>query len=95
MAFDINLVFMALIFGVLYFFMIRPQQKLRTQQEDFQANLSKGDEVVMASGIIGRINKIEENEIMLETGNKNFLRITRNAISREMTAAFFGEKESA
>ncbi len=89
----INLIFMALIFGVVYFFMIMPARKREVAQKEFQDNLTKGDEVVTASGIIGRVNKIEENELTLETANKTYLRLTRNAISKDMTNAFFGEKE--
>lgn len=89
----INLIFMALIFGVVYFFMIMPARKREEAQKDFQGNLSKGDEVVTASGIIGRINKIEDNELTLETANKTYLRMTRNSISKDMTNAVFGEKE--
>ena len=89
----LNLIFMTLIFGVIYFFMLKPAQDREKAQKEFQDNLSKGDEVVTASGIIGRINKIEELELTLETANKTYLRMTRNAISKEMTNAFFGKKE--
>ena len=74
---------------VFYFFMIRPQQKKQKEQDTFMDNLKKGDEVVMACGIVGRINKIEDRFIMLETSNKTYLKITANAISREMTESVF------
>ena len=47
-----------------------------------------------ASGIIGRINKIEGEIVTLEVGNKNYIRVTRNSISKEMTEAVYApEKE--
>ena len=80
-----NLVFIALIFVVFYFFMIRPQAKKQKEQRQFAENLEKGEEVVTASGIIGRINKIEGNIVTLEVGTKTYIRVTKNAINKEMT----------
>ena len=74
---------------VFYFFMIRPQQTKQKEQESFMDNLKKGDEVVMSCGIVGRINKIEDNFITLETANKTYLKVTTNSISREMTESIF------
>ena len=80
---------MVAILLVFYFFMIRPQQKKQSEQEVFMDNLKKGDEVVMSCGIVGRINKIEDRFITLETANKTFLKVTNNSISKEMTESIF------
>jgi preprotein translocase subunit YajC len=48
------------IFAIFYFVMIRPQQKQRRTHEDRLRNLRKGDEVVTAGGIIGRVVHIAE-----------------------------------
>lgn len=82
-----NLIFIALIFVVFYFFMIRPQAKKQKEQRQFSESLEKGEEVVTASGIIGRINKIEGNIVTLEVGTKTYIRVTKNAINKEMTDA--------
>lgn len=74
---------------VFYFFMIRPQQNKQKEQDNFMDNLKKGDDVVMACGIVGRINKIEDRFITLETSNKTYLKVTANAISKEMTESVF------
>jgi preprotein translocase subunit YajC len=84
----IGLLPMLLIFVVLYFFFIRPQVKKQKEQNAFMAEIKKGDEVVTASGIIGQINKIEDNEVSLQVDSKTFLRITKGAISKEMTDAY-------
>ncbi len=70
---------------VFYFFMIRPQTKKQKEQATFMDSLQKGTEVVTASGIIGRINKVEDNIVTLEVGSKTYIRMTRSAISKEMT----------
>ena len=82
-----NLLFFALIFVVFYFFLIRPQAKKQKEQGKFVETMQKGDEVVTGSGIIGRINKLEDDIVTLEVSNKIFIRVLRSAISKEMTEA--------
>lgn len=50
----------ALVFAIFYFILIRPQQKQRKQHEETIQNLKKGDEVVTAGGIIGRVVHVKE-----------------------------------
>ena len=52
-------------------------------------SLQKGDDVVTASGMLGKINKMEENIITLEVGSKVYIKVTKNAISKEMTDAVY------
>lgn len=80
-----NIIFIALIFGVFYFFMIRPQSKRQKEQRNFITELEKGDEIVTAGGIIGKINKIEDDVITLDVGNKTFIRVSRSVVSKDMT----------
>jgi len=80
-----NLIFFALIFVVFYFFLIRPQAKKQKEQAKFVGGMEKGDEVVTSSGIIGRINKLEDDIVTLEVANKVFIRVLRSAVSKEMT----------
>ncbi len=75
---------------VFYFFMIRPQTKKQKEQASFMDSLQRGTEVVTASGIIGKINKIEDNIVTLEVGTKTYIRMTRSAISKEMTESHLG-----
>jgi len=83
----LNLLFFALIFVVFYFFLIRPQAKKQKEQAKFVTNMQKGDEVVTSSGIIGRINKMEDDIITLEVANKVYIRLLKSAVSKEMTEA--------
>ncbi|EEO28654.1 preprotein translocase subunit YajC [Oxalobacter paraformigenes] len=55
-----------LMFVLLYFLMIRPQQKKQREQRDMLSALSAGDEVLTAGGIVGKITKVSENFITLE-----------------------------
>lgn len=53
------------VFLVMYFFMIRPQQKKRKELEMMRSNLSKGDNVI-AGGIYGKVLKIEDETVTIE-----------------------------
>jgi len=84
-----------LIMVVFYFFFIRPQANKQKAQGKFITDLEKGSEVVTASGIIGRINKIEGNIVHLQIDQKTFIKILRSSISNEMTAALSKPEESS
>ena len=90
---NLNLLVPRLILAVFYFFLIRPQVKKQKEQGKFAENLQRGDEVVTGSGIIGKIHKIEDDVITLVTDGKTSLRVTRAAISKEMTESLHGKKE--
>ena len=69
-----------LMFVVLYFVMIRPQMKRAKEHKAMVEALQKGDEVVAAGGIVGRITKITDNYVTLEIADKVEVRIQRPAI---------------
>ncbi len=87
-ALPINLIFMAALLGVMYFFFIRPQAKKQKEQISFEEGLKKGDRVVTGSGIIGTITKMDEKTVTLKISEKAVMDIMRNAISKEMTESF-------
>jgi preprotein translocase subunit YajC len=70
---------------VFYFFIIRPQAKKQKEQAKFLSSLEKGKDVVTSSGIIGKINKIEDDIIYLQIDPKTFIKIVKSAVSKEMT----------
>ena len=73
---------------VIFFFFIRPQAKRQKEQAKFLEALEKGEEVVTASGLIGRINKIEGSIVTIAIANNVFVRVTKGSISKEMTDAY-------
>ena len=68
------LVQFTLIIGIIYFLMVRPQQKQRRQHEEALRSLKRGDEVVTTGGIIGEV--IHIREMSKEGGNKLDDRVT-------------------
>ena len=63
--------FYVLIFGALYFFLIRPNSKKKKEEEQMRNSLEIGDEITTIGGIMGRIVAIkdEEDAIIIETGS--------------------------
>jgi preprotein translocase subunit YajC len=57
-----------LIFVVFYFLMIRPQQKRMKALQDAVGGVKKGDTVVTAGGLIGKVTKVDETEVEIELG---------------------------
>lgn len=53
-------------FVVLYFLMIRPQMKRQKEHRNMVAALAKGDEVITAGGLLGKISRVTDNHIVLE-----------------------------
>ncbi|HOJ91766.1 MAG TPA: preprotein translocase subunit YajC [Saprospiraceae bacterium] len=77
-----------LIFGVMYFFMLRPQIKKQKEQNNYLGNLKKGDQVVTGSGIIGKITKFEDGGVIeLQVDSKTFIKILKSAVSKEASEA--------
>ena len=75
-----------LMFVVIYFFMIRPQQKRAKQEKEFESQIKVGDKIVTKSGIHGKIAELAETTIVIETMSGK-LKMERSAISMEMSAA--------
>jgi preprotein translocase subunit YajC len=66
--------------GIFYFLLWRPQSKRRKEQQTLIAGLAKGDEVVTAGGIVGRIAKVEDDFVKLQISNNVELRVQKSAI---------------
>ena len=78
---DNSFLFMLIpMFAIMYFLVIRPQQKRAKEQKELIAGLAKGDEIVTTGGVIGRISKLGESYVHIETGASVELQIQRSAI---------------
>lgn len=62
------IVWMVLLFGLMYFLMIRPQKKKDKQIQDMRRNLQVGDEIVTIGGICGKIVKTKDETIVIQVG---------------------------
>jgi len=60
-----------LMFVVLYFLMIRPQMKRAKEHKAMISALAKGDEVVTAGGVVGKITEVEEAYVTIDIGSES------------------------
>ena len=70
-----------LMFGVLYFLMIRPQMKKAKEHKALIAALAKGDEVVTQGGIAGRVAKVGDDFLSVEVADKIEIQVQKSAVS--------------
>jgi preprotein translocase subunit YajC len=75
-----------LMFVVIYFFMILPQQKKIKKEKEFESSLKVGDKIITKSGLHGKISELAETTVVIETMSGK-LKMERSAISLEMTSS--------
>lgn len=74
------------VFVIFYFLVIRPQQKKAKLHQDMLKTLTKGEKVILASGIIGTVHKvIDDNEMILEIAENVKIRVLRSGIISKST----------
>ena len=71
---------LVLMFVVLYFIMIRPQMKRQKEHKSMVDALAKGDEVVTAGGLLGRVTSLSEGNVGLQIANGVEVQLQRSAI---------------
>jgi preprotein translocase subunit YajC len=76
------LLIMVAMFVFMYFFTIRPQQKRQKELKAMIEAIAKGDEVVTAGGVIGKISKVGDNFLHVEVANGVELQVQRSAIAQ-------------
>lgn len=75
-----------LMFVVIYFFMIRPQQKKMKQEKAFENSLKVGDKIITKSGLHGKVVELADTTVVIET-MAGKLKMERTAISMELSAS--------
>jgi preprotein translocase subunit YajC len=75
-----SMLLIVLMFGVLYFLMIRPQMKRAKEHKAMVEALQKGDEVISGGGILGRVSKISDGYVTLEVSQGVEMVLQRSAV---------------
>ncbi len=78
-----------LMFVVLYFIMIRPQMKKQKEHRSMVEALAKGDEVVIAGGVLGRVAKLGETFLHVEVANGVELQVQRQSVLQVLPKGTF------
>ncbi len=79
------LIMMVLIFVVMYFLMIRPQQKKQKELVKFRDSLQKGDKVVTVGGLYGTVVEIKERIVLLEVDNNVKIRVDKSSLVKDIS----------
>lgn len=78
-------IMLALIFGVMWFFMIRPQKKQQKELQKFRDSLQKGDKVVTIGGIYGTVVEVKDATVLVEVDNGVKVRFSKQALVKDFT----------
>ena len=74
------IIMMAIFFGIMYFMIIRPQQKRAKEHRELIASIGKGDEVVAAGGLVGKVVNQGDNLVEITVSENTTLKVQRQAI---------------
>lgn len=83
-----SLIPLILIFAIMYFLLIRPQQKKMKEHQAMVAALRKGDQIVTQGGVIGKITKVgaeDDNEVEVEIANGVKIRVVQSTIQQVLS----------
>ncbi len=84
-----NLMGMAMPFlimlGIMYFLMIRPQQKRMKEHQSLMSGLKKGDQVVTSAGIFGTISDLDEKTVMLDVSKNVSMKVLKSQVNQVVT----------
>ena len=72
---------MLVMFVVIYFFMIRPEQKKQKDKRSLLGNLKKGDKVLTIGGIYGTVGNVKDDTVILKVGDNTNIKFNKTAIS--------------
>lgn|SRR5690606_11385316 len=76
----LNLLFPLLLIVVFYFFLIRPQTKRQREIQNKVSSMKKGDVVVTNGGVIGKVNAIEEDSVLIDVDTNVKIRFMKSAV---------------
>lgn len=82
------LIMLVAMFAIMYFMMIRPENKRKKEAEEMRASIRKGDSITTIGGIIGTVVDVKENNIVIETSADQVrIELAKWAVSSNETAA--------
>lgn len=75
-----NLIFIVLLFGLMYFMLIRPQQQQRKRRDQMLGSLKKGDKIVTLGGIHGTITEMADDHLIIRVADKVEIRLNKSGV---------------
>ena len=75
------IIFIVVLFGIMYFLMIRPQRARQKEHQNLLQELNRGDRVITAGGIYGHIESVSDDSVVIKVDSGATLRIARNSVA--------------
>ena len=88
-----SIVFLVLIFGVFWLFMIRPQMKKQKDQQKFREQVGKGDKIITIGGVHGKIVEVQDTTFIIEGEGGHRQKIEKSAVSMESSQQFLTKEK--
>lgn len=73
-----------LLFGVMWFVMIRPQQRKAREQRALVTGVKQGDRVVAAGGIVGTVRRVDDDTLSLQVADNVVLKVDKSTVARKL-----------
>ncbi|MBC7345937.1 MAG: preprotein translocase subunit YajC [Clostridia bacterium] len=80
-AWSASFLYLAVFFAIMYFLLIRPQQRQQKKRQEMLSKLRVNDHIVTAGGIHGRITKIKENSLIVRIADKVEIEVDKSAVA--------------
>jgi preprotein translocase subunit YajC len=80
-----NIIFFIALFAIMYFVLIRPQQKQAKEQQSLISALKKGDDVITSAGILGKVFAVDEKMVTLEIATGVKVRMLKTSVQGKVT----------
>ncbi|MFP4556976.1 MAG: preprotein translocase subunit YajC [Bacteroidota bacterium] len=78
-----SFIMLALIIVVFYMFMIRPQMKRQKELRKFQQSLEKGDKVIVAGGVFGKVTDVKDDHLVVEISDNVRIKVVKSTVLRD------------
>ncbi len=75
---------LVIIFGVFYFLLIRPQSKRQKEHKELISNLSTGDEVTTAGGILGKVTEVKDDFVKIQVADNVVVTVQKHTVGAVM-----------
>jgi len=75
------IIFVVLMFGLMYFVMIRPQRKRQKEHQQLIEELHRGDRVITAGGIYGQVESIDDESVVLKVESGTTIRVAKGSVA--------------
>ena len=90
-----TLLMMVIMFGIMYFMLIRPENKRKKEAEEMRASIRNGDQITTIGGIVGTVVNVKETKIVIETGADQVrIELEKWAVSTNETAAAAAKEQA-